>query len=85
MLGRVLDRRTRDRRLERQLDRVSLAPGFSYAEQFAGTNGIGTALEGRGPAHVFGHDHYVEHLEELACAGAPSGTPPPARSSVWWI
>lgn len=69
--GVVLDRRTGDRRLERQLDRVSLAPGFSYAEQFAGTNGIGTALEGRGPAHVFGHEHYVEHLEELACAGAP--------------
>jgi sigma-54 dependent transcriptional regulator, acetoin dehydrogenase operon transcriptional activator AcoR len=69
--GVVLDRRTGDSRLERKLDRVWLAPGFSYAEQFAGTNGIGTALEGRGPAHVFGHEHYVEHLEDLACAGAP--------------
>jgi len=69
--GIVLDRRTGDSSLENQLDRVSLAPGFSYAEQFAGTNGIGTALEGRCPAHVFGHEHYVEHLEELACAGAP--------------
>ena len=48
-----------------------LAPGFSYAEQFVGTNGIGTALEARGPAQVFGHEHYVERLEELACAGAP--------------
>jgi transcriptional regulator of acetoin/glycerol metabolism len=69
--GVVLDRRTGDSRLERKLDKVWLAPGFSYAEQFAGTNGIGTALEGRGPAHVFGHEHYVEHLEDLACAGAP--------------
>lgn len=69
--GIVLDRRTSDDALGRKLDRVSLAPGFSYAEQFAGTNGIGTALESRGPAEVFGHEHYVEHLEELACAGAP--------------
>lgn len=69
--GIVLDRRTGDDRLEAHLDRVSLAPGFSYAEQYAGTNGIGTALEGRGPAQVFGHEHYVEHLEGLACAGAP--------------
>jgi transcriptional regulator of acetoin/glycerol metabolism len=69
--GVVLDRRTGDSRLQQKLDDVWLAPGFSYAEQFAGTNGIGTTLEGRGPAHVFGHEHYVEHLEDLACAGAP--------------
>jgi transcriptional regulator of acetoin/glycerol metabolism len=50
---------------------VSLSPGFSYAEQFAGTNGIGTALQAGGPTEVFGHEHYVEHLEDLACAGAP--------------
>ena len=69
--GVVLDRRTGDSHLSHHLDRVSLAPGFSYAEEFVGTNGIGTALEGRGPAQVFGHEHYVEHLEDLACAGAP--------------
>ncbi|MGY1604008.1 sigma-54-dependent Fis family transcriptional regulator [Geodermatophilus sp. SYSU D00815] len=69
--GVVLSRRTGDSGLEHHLDRVCLAPGFSYAEQFVGTNGIGTALEARGPAQVFGHEHYVERLEELACAGAP--------------
>jgi transcriptional regulator of acetoin/glycerol metabolism len=69
--GVVLSRRTGDSGLEHHLNRVWLAPGFSYAEQFVGTNGIGTALEARGPAQVFGHEHYVEHLEELACAGAP--------------
>jgi transcriptional regulator of acetoin/glycerol metabolism len=69
--GVVLDRRTGDSALQHKLDKVWLAPGFSYAERFAGTNGIGTALEGRGPVHVFGHEHYVEHLEDLACAGAP--------------
>jgi transcriptional regulator of acetoin/glycerol metabolism len=69
--GVVLSRRTGDAGLEQYLNRVWLAPGFSYAEQFVGTNGIGTALEARGPTQVFGHEHFVEHLEELACAGAP--------------
>jgi sigma-54 dependent transcriptional regulator, acetoin dehydrogenase operon transcriptional activator AcoR len=69
--GIVLERRTGESRLEQHLDRVSLARGFSYAESAVGTNGIGTALEGRGPAQVFGHEHYVEHLETLACAGVP--------------
>ena len=69
--GIVLTRDTGDAVLEEHLDRVWLAPGFSYAEQHVGTNGIGTALEGGGPARVFGHEHYVEHLEELACAGVP--------------
>ncbi len=69
--GVVLDRRVGDTRLRRKLDRVRLIPGFSYSERHAGTNGIGTALEARGPAQVFGHEHYVEHLEDLACAGAP--------------
>jgi sigma-54 dependent transcriptional regulator, acetoin dehydrogenase operon transcriptional activator AcoR len=69
--GVVLERRTGDSALHQHLDKVWLAPGFSYAERFIGTNGIGTALEGRGPAQVFGHEHYVEHLADLACAGAP--------------
>lgn len=69
--GIVLTRDTGDERLERRLDRVWLAPGFSYAEEHVGTNGIGTALEGGGPARVFGHEHYVEHLEDFACTGVP--------------
>ncbi|MFD1522492.1 sigma-54-dependent Fis family transcriptional regulator [Pseudonocardia yunnanensis] len=69
--GVVLERRTGDSGLNQHLDKVWLAPGFSYAERFIGTNGIGTALEGRGPAQVFGHEHYVDHLADLACAGAP--------------
>lgn len=69
--GVVLDRRIGDSSLRQHLDRVWLAPGFSYAERHVGTNGIGTALEGRRPTEVFGHEHFVEHLEDLACAGAP--------------
>ena len=69
--GVALSRLTADHDLERHLDRVQLAPGFSYAEEFAGTNGIGTALESGRAAHVFGHEHYAEHLEDLACAAVP--------------
>src|SRR5487761_438776 len=73
--GIVLSRLTADHDLERYLDGVKLAPGFSYAEEKVGTNGIGTALESGGPAHVFGHEHYAEHLEGLACAGVPIHDP----------
>lgn len=69
--GLVLHRLTADRHLDRHLDSVQLAPGFSYAEAVVGTNGIGTALEDRAPTAVFGHEHYAEHLEDLACAGVP--------------
>ena len=73
--GLVLLRYTGDHDLERHLDSIMLAPGFSYAEAVVGTNGIGTALESGGPAHVFGHEHYAEHLEGMACAGVPVRDP----------
>jgi sigma-54 dependent transcriptional regulator, acetoin dehydrogenase operon transcriptional activator AcoR len=69
--GVVLSRMTTDDDLERHLDKVMLATGFSYAEASVGTNGVGTALEGGQPAHVVGHEHYVEQLADLVSAGAP--------------
>lgn len=69
--GVVLTQRTGDRDLQRHLERVELLPGFSYGERYVGTNGIGTTLENGVPTHVFGHEHYAEHLEVLACAAMP--------------
>jgi sigma-54 dependent transcriptional regulator, acetoin dehydrogenase operon transcriptional activator AcoR len=69
--GVVLTQHTGDPDLHRHLEGVELVPGFSYGERFVGTNGIGTALEDGRPTHVFGHEHYAENLEDLACAGAP--------------
>ena len=69
--GVALSRLTAGHDLERHLDRVQLAPGFSYAEELVGTNGIGTALESGQAAYVSGHEHYAEHLEDLACAAVP--------------
>ena len=71
----MLTRLTADHDLERALDGIKLAPGFSYAEERVGTNGIGTALEAGGPAHVFGHEHYAESLERFGCAGVPIHDP----------
>ena len=73
--GLVLARLTGDHDLERALDSIKLAPGFSYAEERVGTNGIGTALEAGGPAHVFGHEHYAEDLDRFGCAGVPIHDP----------
>lgn len=69
--GVVLARHTGDSGLHQHLDKVWLAPGFSYAEQVVGTNAIGTALEARHPVQVIGHEHYVDGLADLACAGHP--------------
>ncbi|MFF0793689.1 sigma-54-dependent Fis family transcriptional regulator [Streptomyces spiralis] len=77
--GTVLDRRTTGSRLEQRLDQVQLAPGFSYAERFVGTNGIGTALEGGQATGVFGPEHYAEDLEDLSCAGVPVRHPVSGR------
>jgi sigma-54 dependent transcriptional regulator, acetoin dehydrogenase operon transcriptional activator AcoR len=73
--GLVLARLTGDHDLERALDGIKLAPGFSYAEDRVGTNGIGTAIEAGGPAHVFGHEHYAEDLDRFGCAGVPIHDP----------
>ncbi|MET9358448.1 helix-turn-helix domain-containing protein [Streptomyces sp. NPDC006617] len=69
--GWVRDRRVGEKRLSAHLDRVHLAPGFNYAEQFVGTNGIGVALEERRPNVVLGTEHFNERLQSVSCAAAP--------------
>ncbi|MBA3283078.1 MAG: Fis family transcriptional regulator, partial [Acidimicrobiia bacterium] len=43
----VLDRRAGTRPLADLLDEIGLMPGYSYAEDVVGTNGMGTAAEER--------------------------------------
>ncbi|TCN37672.1 regulatory Fis family protein [Kribbella orskensis] len=69
--GLVLQRACPDPALVRQLDKAHLAPGFSYAEEEVGTNGIGTALEAGVPTMVTGSEHFTGSLGGFACAGAP--------------
>ncbi|CAN5568083.1 transcriptional regulator MimR [soil metagenome] len=73
--GLVLDRIAADSKIERVLDDVRLARGYSYAEEFAGTNGIGTTLETGKPSFIQGSEHYVGTLGRLACAGSPIREP----------
>jgi DNA-binding CsgD family transcriptional regulator len=69
--GQILDRRAADRPVREQLDRILLAPGFTYAEHAVGTNGIGTALaEGRALS-VVGGEHFAEAFQPTACYAAP--------------
>lgn len=69
--GRVVHRFCSDPELARHLERVSLAPGFTYAEETVGTNGIGTALMTRQPTMIVGGEHFTGPLTTFACAGAP--------------
>ncbi|GAA5060714.1 sigma-54-dependent Fis family transcriptional regulator [Nocardia callitridis] len=69
--GLVLQRFSSDPTMRRLLDRVQLAPGYSYAEDFVGTNGIGTTLETASPTYIDGGEHYLGALGRLSCAGSP--------------
>ncbi|WP_344734368.1 helix-turn-helix domain-containing protein [Nocardioides fonticola] len=69
--GLVLTRGSGDHGLLRALDRVHLAPGFSYAEREAGTNGLGLALADRLPTLVRAEEHYALSLAGYTCAAAP--------------
>ncbi|WP_299052542.1 GAF domain-containing protein [uncultured Nocardioides sp.] len=73
--GVVLERRSGDERLLRELDAVHLAPGFSYAEREAGTNGLGLALADRMPTVVRAEEHYSHSLAAYTCAATPVQDP----------
>src|SRR5215831_11232725 len=73
--GLVLARLTADHDLERALDSVMLAPGFSYSEARVGTNGIGTALEAGGradPRSGLGQDRRRHRPDLLAQGRRPA-------------
>ena len=58
-------------RVLEETSEINLRVGGSWAEQAAGTNGIGTALtEGR-TVQVIGAEHYVVAWQRWVCTGAP--------------
>ncbi|WP_228001908.1 sigma-54-dependent Fis family transcriptional regulator [Nocardia australiensis] len=73
--GVVLERVTSEPAIMHALDDVQLARGYSYAEEFVGTNGIGTALATGRPTFIHGGEHYLGTLGQLACAGTPIRDP----------
>lgn len=70
--AQIVDRRAGgDGAFRARLDRALIAPGFRYAEEYSGTNGIGTALEERRLFQVRGGEHFRESLQNMTCVGAP--------------
>jgi sigma-54 dependent transcriptional regulator, acetoin dehydrogenase operon transcriptional activator AcoR len=67
----VLGRWTGDRGLTRRLERASVAAGFLFDEEFAGTNGLGTVLEVGRPVEIVGAEHFAEQFQPFMCVGAP--------------
>lgn len=73
--GLVINRLCGDSSLTRDLDAVHLAPGFSFSEREAGTNGLALALADRVPTLVRAEEHYVLSLCTYTCAAVPVWDP----------
>lgn len=77
--ARIVERRVPDAGLRAKLDRIGLAPGFSYSEEAVGTTAISIALRQRGPAVVASGEHYADTLTAMVCAAAPVSDPRTGR------
>jgi transcriptional regulator of acetoin/glycerol metabolism len=58
-----------------------MVPGARFAERFAGTNGIGTALEIGQTALVVGQEHYKRNWHAWACIATPVAHPVTRRTA----
>ncbi|KDN77400.1 protein phosphatase [Streptomyces olindensis] len=73
--GTVLLRRFGDPSMARRLPAIQVVPGFVFAEQVAGTNGIGLALAERQLIRVYGAEHFAERSQQNACVALPVRDP----------
>ncbi|MCE0764966.1 GAF domain-containing protein [Pseudonocardia kujensis] len=78
--GRVLWSWAPNPTLRRGLDDLELHQGFSFDEEIAGTNGLGTALETGRPVTVRGEEHFKEAFHSFTCVAAPVIHPVTART-----
>ncbi|WP_404953299.1 SpoIIE family protein phosphatase [Streptomyces sp. 147326] len=69
--GTVLERRFGEKSMVKHLSPIQAVPGFVFAEQFAGTNGIGLTLAERRLCQVFGAEHFAERSQSSACTAIP--------------
>ncbi|MGP3974117.1 SpoIIE family protein phosphatase [Streptomyces sp. 8N114] len=73
--GTVLQRRFGEPSMARTLPPFQSIPGAVFAEQFAGTNGIGLALAERQLVTVYGAEHFAERSQSNACSAIPVRDP----------
>lgn len=69
--GRVIERWETNPSVATFLDEISLRPGYSYSEEFVGTNGIGTVLATGTSMQVIGREHFHDSLHALSSFGIP--------------
>jgi transcriptional regulator of acetoin/glycerol metabolism len=69
--GRLLRRRCPNAGLARTLDSTQSSPGFTWSEEYSGTNAVSLSIEERMPAMVSGGEHFLKALRHLVCAAAP--------------
>ncbi|MET9689469.1 SpoIIE family protein phosphatase [Streptomyces sp. NPDC006514] len=69
--GMVLARRFGEKSMAQRLAPIQTVPGFVFAEQFAGTNGIGLSLAERRLCQVYGAEHFAERSQSSACTAIP--------------
>ncbi|GAA3824846.1 SpoIIE family protein phosphatase/ATP-binding protein [Streptomyces phyllanthi] len=73
--GTVVLRRFGEASMARSLPAIQSVPGFVFAEQVAGTNGIGLALAERRLIQVYGSEHFAERSQASACRALPVRDP----------
>ncbi|MFD2398821.1 hypothetical protein ACFSVJ_21570 [Prauserella oleivorans] len=73
--ARIVRRWVGEKPLYSALDNAYAAPGFAFAEEYAGTNGLGTVLEEARTVAVRGEEHYADFLRHLSCVGVPIHNP----------
>ncbi|MFD9408119.1 SpoIIE family protein phosphatase [Streptomyces sp. NPDC059989] len=69
--GTVLERRFGEKSMATRLAAIQTLPGFVFAEQYAGTNGIGLTLAERRLCQVYGAEHFAERSQSSACTAIP--------------
>ncbi|WP_185934912.1 helix-turn-helix domain-containing protein [Mycolicibacterium hodleri] len=79
--GRILWRWACERDLYPQLDQSEMIAGARFAERYAGTNGIGTALENGQTTLVVGQEHYKRNWQDWACIATPVVHPVTRRTA----
>jgi transcriptional regulator of acetoin/glycerol metabolism/DNA-binding CsgD family transcriptional regulator len=77
--AQVLDRRETNRALTAPLESVEFVPGYLFAEESVGTNGIGSAIAEGKSFLVEGSEHFSDVFTSFACAGAPILNPKSGR------
>ncbi len=58
-----------------QASEAGIDAGTVWAEEYVGTNGIGTALAERHPVQIFSAEHYATPTHGLTCTAAPVRDP----------